>query len=187
MFAAQTFDVTPDILCAGKGLSSGAIPIGAMMARQDIGDAFVGPASADIQFAHGNTYSGHPLACAVGIAVIDEIIERDLCAKARDLGQYLVQKLEELRQYGVVREVRGCGVLRGVELVEDTTTNRPFPPDRKLGEALRRTAIRNGLIMRIDPDWFAVSPPLIAEHRDIDEMCDLIHKSLREAIQEVRR
>jgi adenosylmethionine-8-amino-7-oxononanoate aminotransferase len=187
MFAAQTFGVTPDILCAGKGLSSGAIPLGAMMARQDMADAFFGPGAANVQFAHGQTFAGNPLACAVGIAVIDEMVEKDLCAKARRLGDYLAARLEKLREYGVIREVRGRGVLRGVELVEDEGTNRAFPPDRKLGTALKKTALRNGLILRIDPDWFAVAPALIAEERDIDEMCDLIEKSLREALAEVKR
>jgi adenosylmethionine-8-amino-7-oxononanoate aminotransferase len=102
------------------------------------------------------------------------------------LGKYFVQKLEGLRRHGVVREIRGKGVLRGVELVKDTGTLQPFPPGNKLGDALRKTAIQNGLIMRIASDWFAVAPPLIAEESDIDEMCDLIDRSLREAFELVR-
>ena len=183
MFAAQTFGVTPDILCSGKGLASGAIPIGAMMAREDMADAFWGRVEEDIQFAHGHTFAGHPLACAAGIAVIDEIVESDLDKKARRLGDHMVKRLEELKRHGVIREVRGKGVLRGVELVKDSTTMQPFPPDAKLGNALKKTAIENGLIMRVDPDWFAVSPPLIAEEADIDEMCDLIEKSLLDALE----
>ncbi len=133
MFAAQTFGVTPDILCAGKALSSGTIPLGSMIAREDMATAFLGPAEADVQFAHGHTYAGNPLACAVGIAVIDEIVENDLCGKARRLGDYLAERLSGLKGSGVVREVRGKGVLRGVELVQDPVTNRPFPAERKLG------------------------------------------------------
>ena len=185
MFAAQTFGVTPDILCSGKGLASGAIPIGAMMAREDMADAFWGRVEEDIQFAHGHTFAGHPLACAAGIAVIDEIVEGELDKKARRLGDHMVKRLEGLKRHGVIREIRGKGVLRGVELVKDTTTMQPFPPDAKLGNALKKTAIKNGLIMRVDPDWFAVSPPLIAEEADIDEMCDLIEKSLLDALEMV--
>jgi adenosylmethionine-8-amino-7-oxononanoate aminotransferase len=182
MFAAQTFGVTPDIICSGKGLASGAIPLGAMIAREDLGDAFYGPLEADVQFAHGHTYAGNPLACAAGIAVLDEIVEKDLCRTARELGNYLVSRLEGLRKYGVVREIRGKGLLRGVELVEDVATKKPFPPDRKLGHALRKTSLRNGLIMRVDPDWFAVAPALIARSSDIDEMYELIEKSLVDAL-----
>lgn len=153
-----------------------------MMAREDLADAFYGPVEADLQFAHGHTFAGNPLACAAGIAVIDEIVEQELAAKARRLGEHLVERLEGLKRYGVVREVRGKGVLRGVELVRDAATMGPFPEGAKLGDVLKKTAIDNGLIMRISPDWFAVSPALIAEESDIDEMCDLIEKSLEDAL-----
>jgi adenosylmethionine-8-amino-7-oxononanoate aminotransferase len=186
MFAAQTFGVTPDIICGGKGLSNGAVPMGAMIAREDLAEAFYGPVEAEIQFAHGHTYAGNPLACAVGKAVIEEIVDQELDKKARRLGEHLEQRLEGLKEYGVVREVRGKGVLRGVELVQDAATLEPFPAGRKLGDALKKTALENGLIMRINPDWFAVAPALVAEESDIDEMCDLIEKSLKEALDLVR-
>ncbi len=183
MFAAQTFGVTPDILCCGKGISSGAVPLAAMIAREDLGQAFLGPVGDDLQFAHGHTYAGNPLACAAGIAVIDEIVEKQLDRKAVRLGQYLRARLEGLKKYGVVRDVRGKGVLLGVELVRDTATMQPFP---ELGQALRRTALANGLILRIDPNWFAVAPALIAEEADLEQMCALIEKSLVEALEQVR-
>lgn len=182
MFAAQTFGVTPDIICGGKGLSSGLIPLGAMIASEDMGDVFYGPVEAEVNFAHGHTFASNPLACAVGIAVIDEIIEQDLARKARESGAYLAEKLEGLKQYGVVREVRGKGLLLGVELVKDTQTMKPYP---ELGRALKQTALKNGLIMRIDPSWFAVAPALIAEKEDLDELYDLITRSLLEALEQV--
>jgi len=184
MFAAQTFGVTPDIICCGKGLSNGAIPMGAMIAREDLAEAFWGLPEEDLQFAHGHTFAGNPLACAVGIAVIDEIVEHELDRRAARLGEYLAVRLEGLKRYGVVREVRGKGTLRGVELVRDTQSMAPFP---ELGMALKRIALNNGLIMRIDPTWFAVSPALVATESEIDEMCSLIEKSLAEALEEVGR
>jgi len=184
MFAAQTFGVTPDLICGGKGLSSGLIPLGAMIAREDMAEAFYGPAEDQIAFAHGHTFAGNPLACAVGIAVLDEIREKQLDKKAQRLGSYLKSKLERLgNKLGVVREVRGRGMLLGVELVRDTRDMQPFP---ELGRALKRTALNNGLIMRTDPSWFAVAPALIAEESDLDEMCELIEKSLAEALDSVR-
>ncbi len=180
MFAAQAYGVTPDIICSGKGLGSGHIPIGAMIAREDMREAFFGSAEDNVEFAHGNTFAGNPLACSAAIAVIDEIVEKELAQKAVRLGEYLVKKLENLKQYGVIREIRGKGILRGVEFVKDTKTMKPFP---ELGKALKQTAIKNGLIMRIDPNWFAVCPPLIAEESDIDEMYELIDKSLSDALE----
>jgi len=182
-FAAQTFGVTPDIICSGKGLSSGMMPLGAMIAKKEMADAFYGPVEKDIQFMHGHTFAGNPLASAVGIAVIDEVVEKNLCDKARTLGDYLAEKLEDLKKYGIVREVRGKGILRGVELVKDTKTMAPFP---ELGNALKRTALENGLIMRIDPSWFAVAPALISEKSDIDRLLELIEKSLTDAMKMVR-
>jgi len=182
MFAAQTFGVTPDLICCGKGLSSGMMPIGAMIAREDMAGAFWGNAEDDVQFAHGHTFAGNPMACAVGIAVLDEIVENGLAEKARETGEYLAAKLAELKKYGVVREVRGKGILRGVELVKSTQSMAPYP---ELGNALKRTALDNGLIMRIDPCWFAVAPALVASKSEIDEMCSLIELSLRQALEAV--
>jgi adenosylmethionine-8-amino-7-oxononanoate aminotransferase len=185
MFAAQTYGVTPDILCGGKGLATGVIPVGAMMAREDLADCFYGPLASNVQFQHGHTFAGNPLAAAAAIATIDELVEGDYAAKARRLGERLRGRLEGLKSTGVVREVRGLGVLLAVELVQDATTNEPFPADRKLGEALRMAALDNGLILRIDPDWFAVCPPLVAEESDIDDLCDRIERSLAQAIAKV--
>ena len=148
-----------------------------------MGDVFFGPVEDEVNFAHGHTYAGNPLACAVGIAAIDEIVENDLARKAHELGDYLAGKLEGLKDLGVVREVRGKGLLRGVELVRDPGTNEPFP---ELGQALKRTTLDNGLIIRVDPAWFAVSPALIAQKSDIDELFGLIEKSLTDALAQVR-
>jgi len=180
MFAAQTFNVTPDIICGGKGLSSGAIPMGAMIAREDMGDVFLGRVEDEVNFAHGHTYAANPLACAVGIAVLDEIAENHWDEHARVMGDYLVTKLEGLKKHGVIREVRGKGLLRGVELCKDTATLAPFP---ELGQALKKTALNNGLIMRVDPTWFAVAPALIAQKEHIDELCELIERSLLDALE----
>ncbi|MBN2552133.1 MAG: aspartate aminotransferase family protein [Spirochaetales bacterium] len=184
MFAAQSYGVTPDIICSGKGLSSGAVPLGTMIARQDMACAFYGKPEDDIQFAHGHTFAGNPLACAAGIAVLDEIVEKRLDRRAGELGEHLAGRLEKLKRYGVVREVRGRGLLRGVELVRDTETMEPFP---ELGAALKKTALSNGLIMRIDPSWFALAPALICTEEDIAELCGLVETSLRDALKAVGR
>ena len=90
--------------------------------------------------------------------------------------------MENLKQFGVVREVRGKGILLGVELVKDTHTPEPFP---ELGMQLKKTVLKSGIILRINPCWFAVSPALIATEAQLDEMCRLIEKSLAEALEQV--
>ncbi|MCX6621896.1 MAG: aminotransferase class III-fold pyridoxal phosphate-dependent enzyme [Acidobacteria bacterium] len=172
MFAAQTYGVTPDLICAGKGISSGTIPTGAMIAREDLAEAFRGPGSEGRNFAHGHTFAGSPLACAAANAVMDELVEGDYAGKAQRLGAYLFQRLSALHKFGIVREVRGKGVLLGVEFSQPG-----------LGRALKRTALENGVILRVDPDWFAVCPPLIAEESDLDELCALIDLSVEQALK----
>ena len=184
MFAAQTFGVAPDIICGGKGISSGAVPMGVMIARQEMAEAFWGSQEDGLHFAHGHTFAGNPLCSAAGIAVIDELVESHLPEKAVRLGAYLADRLRCLKKFGVVREIRGKGVLLGVEFVKDTGTMEPFP---ELGAALKKTALDNGIILRVDPTWFAVAPPLIAEESELDEMCGLIEKSVSDALRVVGR
>ncbi len=172
MFAAQTFGVTPDLMTVGKGISSGAVPLAAMIAREDLGEAFLGRAEDNVQFMHGHTYAGNPLSCAAGIAVIDEIVEKRLWERAERVGGYLRAKLETLRRHGIVREVRGKGVLLGVELT-----------GTRVGAALKKTSLDNGLILRCDPGWFAVCPAIVASEADMDELFDLIERSLLDAMQ----
>ena len=179
MFAAETFGAIPDIICSGKALSNGTIPLGAMIAREDMAEAFKGDPAAGLNFAHGHTYAGSPVGCAAGLAVINEIVEKDLAARAGKMGTYLAEKLEGLKKYGVVREVRGRGLIRGVEFVKDTNGSQPFP---ELGMALKKTALQNGLIIRVDPTWFAVVPALVISKDEVDEMCELIDRSLQEAL-----
>ena len=185
IFAAKTFGVTPDIICSGKGLSSGMIPMGAFMVKEEITDVFFGPEKNNINFAHGHTYANFPLASAVGIEVINVLEEEKLPEKAREKGLYIKGRLEALNRYGIIREVRGKGMLLGVEIVEDSVTNKPFPIENNFGAALKKTAMKNGVILRIDHDWFAVAPPLISTKEQLEEMCDLIEKSVKEALDMV--
>jgi putrescine aminotransferase len=150
------------------------------MAHESYADAFFGEEG--IEFAHGHSYANNPMTSAAGIAVIDVLTEEKLPEKAKLLGEYLEKKLCGLKSLGVIREIRGKGLLRGVELAKDPQTGKQFAEGSKLGSALKKTAIDNGLIMRIDPDWFAVCPPLISTENDIDELVLLIEKSLKDAL-----
>src|SRR5581483_3757542 len=98
------------------------------------------------------------------------------------LGDYLRDRLACLKKFGVVREIRGRGILLGVELVRDTKSMKPFP---ELGRALKKAALEHGVILRIDPSWFAVAPALVAEESDLEEMCELIERSLGTALNRV--
>src|SRR5438105_5647780 len=96
MFAAETFGVLPDVLCMGKGLSGGYAPLSAMICRRPIADAFWGPVTENPGFVEGHTFEGNPISCAAGLAVLREILERDLCGNARAQGVRLRQRFEEM-------------------------------------------------------------------------------------------
>jgi len=184
MFAAQTFGVLPDLLCMGKGITSGYAPLAALACRDHVAAAFWGEDEDQIEFADGHTYGGNPLSCAAALASINEIVERDLPQRARDLGGQLLHRLEAVQDLGVVGEIRGRGLLIGVELVKDRRTKEQFPAGAKLGLRIGRRALEKGLILRYDPDWIAFAPPLVMSDAELDLMMDIFTESAREALAE---
>jgi adenosylmethionine-8-amino-7-oxononanoate aminotransferase len=178
-FAAQSFGVTPDILCMGKGLSSGYAPLAAIVWSDRVQSAFWGPPEAGIEFGHGHTYAGHPPSCAAGIASISEIRERNLIANGREMGQHLLSRLQDMGQrYGIFGEIRGKGFLWGVELVKDPTIKEQFPAGVSIGKQIGAEAQERGLITRHDPHWIAMAPPLVTTRDELDAMCDILDESI---------
>src|SRR5947199_5274728 len=128
MLASSMLVFTPAILCMAKGFGGGYAPLSAMICRQPIADAFWGPAATNPGFVEGHTFEGNPISCAAGLAVLQEIIERDLCANARIQGQRLRQGFERLAEkHGVIGDIRGKGLFQGVEFVRDPKTKERFP------------------------------------------------------------
>jgi adenosylmethionine-8-amino-7-oxononanoate aminotransferase len=186
LFAADTFGVVPDVLCTAKGLSGGYAPLSAMICRRPIADAFWGPLSENPGFVEGHTFEGNPVSCAAGIVVLREILERDLCGNARAQGERLRAGFERLGQkYGVVGDIRGKGLLQGVEFVRDVKTKEPFPADVALGVRVGRRALANGLLCRFDPNWLAFGPPLVVTAEQIEEMLAVLDRSMGEVLAEV--
>jgi adenosylmethionine-8-amino-7-oxononanoate aminotransferase len=183
LFAAETFGVVPDVLCVGKGLSGGYAALSAMICRKPIADAFWGPAETNPGFVEGHTNEGHPVACAAAIAVLQEILERDLCTNARKQGDRLRGHFERLaRKYGIIGEIRGKGLLQGVEFVRDPKTKERFPNDVAFGVRVGRRALEKGLLCRFDPHWLAFGPPLVVTEEQVDEMVAVLDKSLGEVL-----
>jgi adenosylmethionine-8-amino-7-oxononanoate aminotransferase len=187
LFAAETFGVVPDVLCTAKGLSGGYAPLSALICRRPIADAFWGPAGDNPGFVEGHTFEGNPVSCAAGMAVLDEILERDLCGNARRQGGRLRAGFLALaRKHGVIGDVRGKGLLQGVEFVRDPATKERFPAELAFGVRVGRRALEHGLLCRFDPHWLAFGPPLVATAEHIDEMVALLDRSIGEVLDEVR-
>jgi adenosylmethionine-8-amino-7-oxononanoate aminotransferase len=186
MFAAETFGVTPDVICTGKGLSGGYVPISAMIVRRPIADAFWGPVATNPGFVEGHTNEGHPVACAAAIAVLQEILERDLCGNARVQGARLRAGFERLAEkYGVIGDIRGKGLFMGIEFVQDCKTKQQFAPGVNFGLRVGKRALHNGLLCRFDPHWLAFGPPLVSTAEQIDEMLAVLERSLEEVLEEI--
>jgi beta-alanine--pyruvate transaminase len=174
-FAAQTFGVTPDLMAVAKGITNGCVPMGAVIARQHIHDAFMTGPEHLIEFAHGYTYSAHPLACAAGIATLDTYAEEGLLTRAGEMQAYFGQAVHALRGEPHVIDIRNIGLIGGIEL-------EPMP-----GEPAKRAfnifldCYEQGLLLRTTGDIVALSPPLIIERGQIDQIIEILRGALRRA------
>ena len=182
MFAADTFGVTPDMICIGKGLSGGYSPLAALLCRQHIADAFWGDIATNPGFLEGHTFEGNPLASAAGLATLEEIVERDLCRRARETGEALRAGLQRLRSHGIIGDIRGKGLFQGIEFVKNLETKDRFDPP--LGTLIGQRALQHGLLTRFDPHWMAIAPPLIIEAKEIDEILAILDRSIGEVLAE---
>ncbi|HEX5421589.1 MAG TPA: aspartate aminotransferase family protein [Gammaproteobacteria bacterium] len=167
-FAAQRFNVMPDIIACAKGLTNGTVPMGAVIVRDDIYEAFMsGPESA-IELFHGYTYSGHPLACAAALAALDVYAREQLFERAADLAPFFEETAHALEGTRNVIDIRNIGMAAAVELA-------PIPgkPGARGFETFLK-CLEKGLLVRVTGDIVALSPPLIVEKAEIEKMFSIL-------------
>lgn len=175
-FGTTTMGIeTPDLMTLAKQLSAAYVPLSAAAIRGDMYEAMVEPSARSGMFGHGFTYSGHPVACAVALAVLDIYEREGLFARAAELGAYMQAQLRELQSHPLVGEVRGRGLLAAIELVADKETGAPFPasvfPAPGIGGYAQQAALEHGLIARaVAGSALAFCPPLIITRAQIDEL-----------------
>lgn len=184
LFACDADGVAPDILCIAKGLGAGYQPIGAMLCSKSIYDTIAGGTGF---FQHGHTYLGHPVAAAAGLAVVSELLERDLVPQVQVRGAFLQAALEaRFGQHAHVGDLRGRGLFRGIEFVADRETKKPFDPALGLAGKLKKAAFAEGLICYPMPgtrdgregDHILLAPPFIATEAELDEMVDRLSRAV---------
>ncbi|MCB1332185.1 MAG: aspartate aminotransferase family protein [Roseivivax sp.] len=181
-FGAEHWDVTPDLISISKGFGGGYVPLGAMIARDDIVEAVMEAGG----FIHGFTYAGNPLACAAGCAVLDQIEENDLVGNAERMGEKLAERLHGLMQrYPLIGDVRGKGLLQAFELMADRATKAPLPKHLNAHSRLVDIAYDNGLIIYsrrtrggTSGDHFLVCPPMIVTEDQLDDLTERLDRSL---------
>ncbi|MBY6186743.1 aspartate aminotransferase family protein [Marinobacter hydrocarbonoclasticus] len=167
-FAAQEFDVTPDILTSAKGLTNGAIPMGAVFVQNAIYDQFMESGGAAIELFHGYTYSGHPVAAAAGLATLDVYQSEGLLTRAKDLAGYWEESLHSLKALDPVIDIRNYGLVGAIEL-----RSRDGAPGARAFDVFTK-AFEMGALIRVTGDVIALSPPLIIEREQIDQLIRIV-------------
>jgi adenosylmethionine-8-amino-7-oxononanoate aminotransferase len=175
MFACEHWGVTPDIMTMSKGLSSGYQPIGGTITSARVAQTFRGN-----YFQHGQTFSGHPAGCRAAMVSLDIIEREGLVANAARVGDHLLSQLSRLREQPIVRDVRGKGLLIGIELVRDKTTGERFDPELEIGLQVRDSASRRGLLCRADNDCIILAPPLVLTMEQADRIAVILEQAVRE-------
>lgn len=175
-FAAETYDFRPDVMTLAKGITSGYIPLGAVMFNDRVAEVL---ATKGGELAHGYTYSGHPVCAAVALENIRILQEEKLVERCRDdIGPYLAQKWKALGEHALVGEARIVGMVGALELVPRKPAREYFPDRGRVGQMCRDFALRNGLILRATNDAMLLSPPLVITRAQVDELAEKAWRAL---------
>ena len=178
MFGTETYSLKPDIMTMAKALSSAYLPISATVISEEIYQAFVAQSEKIGVFAHGFTYSAHPVCCAVALETLKIYQERDILGQVRAVAPVFQEGLRRFAGRPLVGEVRGVGLLAGVELVRDKASKAPFDPKLGAGPMLAACAQEHGLILRAMGDTVALCPPLIITADEVGELLRRFGKAL---------
>ena len=171
-FASQYFDVKPDILTMAKAITNAAVPMGAVAASREIYNTITSNSQMPIELFHGYTTSGHPLACAAGLATLETYREEGLFERAAELAPYWEDAIHSLRDASHVVDIRNLGLIGGVELA-------PRADNGRAGEVFRK-CFDAGVFIRFTGDVLAFSPPLIVEKNQIDQLVDTVRGALKQ-------
>jgi putrescine aminotransferase len=182
-FGSDTFGIEPDLMPMAKGLTSGYLPLSALMVSDKVADVMIGQGG---EFFHGYTYDGHPVCCAVALANLALIEELDLVRKTREeTGPYMLKKLQDtLGDHPLVGEIRACGLIGAIELKTPKGIERRSNDAGKLGMAVRNAIFQEGAILRATWDTMVYSPPLIIEKDEIDSLVNKLKTALDKVTKE---
>jgi len=184
MFGSDYFGIKPDMMTMAKAITSGYLPLSAVMIGDRVADVMINQAG---EFYHGFTYSGHPVACAVALANLDIIEREGLVERAEKMGVILRKKLRDaLVDHPMVGEIRGIGLIGAIELVADKRTRRFFEKRGRIGGICRDYCIANGLIMRAVRDTMVFSPPLTISLDEIDMLVARAEKAVGQTYAQVK-
>ena len=184
-FGSQYYNIKPDIITFAKGITSGYLPLSGIGISKKISDVIIDQGG---EFYHGYTYSGHPVACAVAIENIRILKEERIIENVKNnIAPYLQKRMREFENHPLVGEIRGEGMLVGVELVKNKEKKELFEPTGKVGNICRDHCLNNNLIMRAVRDGMMCSPPLTISKEDIDKCVERFQISLDVTLEDIKK
>jgi adenosylmethionine-8-amino-7-oxononanoate aminotransferase len=181
-FGLSHWNVEPDIISFAKGITSGYLPLGGIGISDKVFKALV-DTPPERRWMHAFTYSAHPTCCAVALATLDILEREGLIEEAGRKGKRLLAGLRQLASLDNVGDVRGLGLMCGVELVEDKPTKARFPAARKVGARLYQECAKRGLVSRIKDDIYMLAPAFVISDDDIDRCVNIIGESIPVAVR----
>ena len=176
----ETFSMRPSSITIAKALSSGYIPISAVIVPEEIFEPIKKASNEVGVFGHGYTYSGHPVACAVALRTLEIYEELNLFSHVVNITPKFQERVNKLGTFEFVGEARGIGLIAALEIVKNKDTKENFDPYGKAGKQIAEICQKNGLIVRAIGDVIAICPPLIITEEQVDEMFDILEASLTE-------
>jgi putrescine---pyruvate transaminase len=178
MFGTRLWETTADIWCLAKGISSGYVPLGATALSTKVANAFLADEQGLGTVAHGYTYSGHPVAAAAALATLDELEEKDVVGNVARVGAHFQARMAEFeKKFGIVGDVRGKGLMVGIEMVSDNAKRTPMARSSDVPARVAREAYRRGAMVRISGPNMILSPPLVITRGEIDHLVDILEAS----------
>jgi 4-aminobutyrate---pyruvate transaminase len=184
-WGSETFRLKPDMVTCAKALSAAYQPISAVLINEKMHEAMLAESDKLGGFAHGYTYSGHPVAAAVALEVVKIYEEMDVNGRARRLGRRMIDGLKTFADHPLVGDVAGVGMIAGIELVRDKRARTGFTPTGSAGKIVDRLGHEHGLVLRVIGDRIAFAPPLIISEGEIDEMLSGVGRTLDAAHREL--
>jgi 4-aminobutyrate---pyruvate transaminase len=187
MWGSQTYALRPDMVTSAKALSAAMQPISAVLINDRIHDAMLAQSDKFGNFAHGFTYAGHPVAAAVALEVQKIYSEIDIVARAKRLGPVLQSALGRLKAHPLVGDVRGVGLILGMELMRDGEKRAPFDSALNVGARVDAASQRHGLLLRVVGDRLVFAPPLVIEAAEIEDISERLERALDDVAQDLKR
>ena len=185
VWGLETFNMKPSSITIAKALSSGYMPISAVIIPDEIFEPVKNASNEIGVFGHGYTYSGHPVACAVALRTLEIYEETNLFTHAKEMSFGFQSYAHKLEKHEFVGEVRGVGMVAGIEFVENKETKKPFMPIGKMGQLVAKICQKNGLIVRAIGDTIAICPPLIITEEQMHQLFDILDSSIEEASKQI--